>query len=271
MKKLNYSIVIPAHNSSAFIDTLLKSIPYRHDVEVILVDDHSSDYGILEEKVAQYPLVKLLRNTGGQGAGNARQIGLGIAKGRWILFADSDDKFADTFDETLDQYAESDADIILLMTEAVRLDGGVSDRCDYYHYLFGQYNNGAISSLELSCRLTNIWAKLYRRDAVARASFQDTLVANDVQYAAQAAFYTRKKIIVDDSAPFYILTERPGSITTSRHKKLSKYIKRSRVRIANDLWLHAQFRGAGEQRVRLRRYESVFRKLLKKGSYEVKD
>lgn len=267
MHSVCFSIIIPTYNSSKFIKNILDSIPSRKDVEVIIVDDHSRDFIKLEEMINNYASVRLMRNTKAQGAGNARQVGLECAQGRWVLFGDSDDRFTPNLNEVLDAYANCVADVVLFIPKAIKLDGHRSSRCDYYHYLFNQYINEKISAFELSYRLTSVWSKLYRRETIACARFGNTLVADDVQFAAQAAFYTRKKIMVDKYNPIYILTERAGSVTKTRHRKVSKILARTKIRTMNDGWIQTQLRNAGEDCIDIRRYESVLRRLFLSSSY----
>lgn len=268
MHKISYSIVIPAHNSSKFIESLLLSIPDRDDVEAIVVDDHSSDFLSLKSIVDNYKFARLMQNSKGQGAGNARQVGLESAVGRWILFADSDDRFSANFNDVLDTYVDQDAEIVLFIPRAEMLGSGLrSSRCDYYHYLFNQNINNKISNFELSYRLTNIWSKMYRRESIINIHFEDTLIANDVKFAAQAAFHTRKKIIVDKHNPMYVLTERIGSITKTKGRRLSKYLTRTKIRMVNDAWVRNQLRKVGEAPIHIRRYESLLRRFLTATSY----
>ena len=43
MSTLHYSIIIPHKNRIALLETLVKSIPSRPDIEVIITDDASED------------------------------------------------------------------------------------------------------------------------------------------------------------------------------------------------------------------------------------
>ena len=85
-----YSIIIPHHNSPSLLQRLLNSIPERNDLEVIVVDDNSD-----EEKRAYSSRsdVKILYidKLQTRGAGKARNEGLAVAQGKWLLFADADD------------------------------------------------------------------------------------------------------------------------------------------------------------------------------------
>lgn len=85
------SIIILTCNSSKFICNCLSSVfaqDYR-DFEVILVDNGSSDSTVsfIQEN---YPGVILILNKINQGAAKARNQGINIAKGKWILTLDCD-------------------------------------------------------------------------------------------------------------------------------------------------------------------------------------
>ena len=57
------SIVIPVHNESKTIGTILTKLPNRKDIEIIVVDDYSSDNSINEiEKIMKFRNINLLKN-----------------------------------------------------------------------------------------------------------------------------------------------------------------------------------------------------------------
>ena len=74
----------------------MDSIPQREDIEIIIVDDGSTDNTSNECKslAGQYPLVRYYYQDN-QGVSAARNFGISKAIGNFILFWDSDDK-ADT-------------------------------------------------------------------------------------------------------------------------------------------------------------------------------
>ncbi len=92
MKKI--SIVIPAMNEEDTIEQLLKDIiPVKKDlekeyeVEVIVVDDHSTDS---TPDIAEKMGVKLIRNTGKSGKGCALRVGFKEAEGDYYIMLDAD-------------------------------------------------------------------------------------------------------------------------------------------------------------------------------------
>lgn len=98
MNNVTVSIIMPAYNSSRFIkDSILSVISQTYsDWELIIVNDHSTDdtENIVESFSSLDDRIKLLHNRDtSRGAYFARNLGLRNAKGRFICFLDSDDKW----------------------------------------------------------------------------------------------------------------------------------------------------------------------------------
>jgi hypothetical protein len=88
------SIIIPVYNRAASIGRAVESIKLQgmNDLEVILGDDASSD-STAEVAAAMLPDLKIASLSVNQGASAARNAALGIAKGDYIAFLDSDDEW----------------------------------------------------------------------------------------------------------------------------------------------------------------------------------
>lgn len=95
--KILFSIIVPAYNSAEFIHKCIKSVLAQtySELELILVDDGSGDdTPIICDTYAQNdPRIKVIHKANG-GHTSARNEGLKIAKGEYILFLDSDDWIA---------------------------------------------------------------------------------------------------------------------------------------------------------------------------------
>jgi GT2 family glycosyltransferase len=85
------SVIIVTCNSSRFINSCLSSLSVQdyRDFEVIVVDNGSSD-GTVSFIREDYPAVILILNKTNQGAAKARNQGIDIAKGEWMLTLDCD-------------------------------------------------------------------------------------------------------------------------------------------------------------------------------------
>lgn len=93
------SIVIPVHGVERYVAQCLSSIQRQtfQDFEVILIDDVSPDRSaeIVEGYAARDPRFRLVRRTQNVGPGFARNQGIELARGRYVLFIDPDDYMPD--------------------------------------------------------------------------------------------------------------------------------------------------------------------------------
>lgn len=91
---MKYSVIIPVYNAEKTIDRCITSLIQLNfsDFEIILVNDGSPDdsLGICRDYEEKYPNIKVIDKENG-GAASARNKGLDVAKGEYILFVDSDD------------------------------------------------------------------------------------------------------------------------------------------------------------------------------------
>ena len=90
-----FSVIIPHHEIPALLQRCLDSIPDVPEVQVIVVDDNSSEQKVDFE---QFPglgrkYTQCIFDKEGGGAGHARNIGMKHADGKWLVFADADDFF----------------------------------------------------------------------------------------------------------------------------------------------------------------------------------
>lgn len=143
------SIIIPIYNVEKYLKRSLNSILNQtmnlKDIEVIMVDDCSNDDSkiIIKEYAKKYDNFKALfheKNSGG--AFEPRNTGLNVASGKYVMFLDPDDEFADDMCETLfNKIEEKNVEMVkcnhqMIGTNFTRLD---------YHY------DKKIGEVEIDC------------------------------------------------------------------------------------------------------------------------
>lgn len=88
------SLIIPVYNVEKYLGKCLESCRNQtlNDLEIICVDDGSTDSSgrILDEFAAEDSRVMVIHKENG-GLSSARNAGLKVANGEWIMFLDSDD------------------------------------------------------------------------------------------------------------------------------------------------------------------------------------
>ena len=87
------SVIIPAYNCAPYIAQSIDSaLAQKVPMEIIVINDCSTDS--TEEEILKYtsnPTVRYVKNETNLGASGSRNLGVQMAKGKYIAFLDSDD------------------------------------------------------------------------------------------------------------------------------------------------------------------------------------
>lgn len=91
------SVIMPTWNSKRFVGESIESVLAQEykNLELIITDDASSDGTpeLLKEYAARDSRIKLILNTQNRGAGYSRNCSIAAARGQYIAFCDSDDRW----------------------------------------------------------------------------------------------------------------------------------------------------------------------------------
>lgn len=215
------SIIIPHYNSTELLYRLLGSIPICNSIEVIVVDDNSDMYMEEYKKLKTFfEHVKFIKNISGvKGAGACRNLGLEVANGDWILFADADDFFVSDFHEKVKKYYNYTSDIIYFVPTSLDLNTNkLSGRHIPYKTIVENYiNNPNEENLNfLKYTYCVPWSKLIRRKLIIanNIKFDEVIVSNDVLFSTKIGYYAREIIAMNEI--IYCVTLQPGTLTTVR-------------------------------------------------------
>jgi len=144
------SIIIPAYNEEQYIEQTLRSImeQHFHNWECIVVDDGSTDNTVQIAKNLTYGyerfrICKLERN---MGLPYARNYGMLKAKGKYLMFFDSDDILEPNYTKNAVNMMEDSPELTMYYGRVIKFlpsrswVEGAQKWIDYAHYL----NNGTI-------------------------------------------------------------------------------------------------------------------------------
>lgn len=90
------SIIVPVYNVEKYLERCIESLIHQDiepsDYEIIMVNDGSTDHsGIIAEQLASKYGNIILFNQTNQGLSGARNSGLKLCRGKYVMFVDSDD------------------------------------------------------------------------------------------------------------------------------------------------------------------------------------
>lgn len=96
MKKIILiSVVIPIKGRFDFVCQSILSVfnqsSYQDSIEIIIVEDNTVVHSLRQPLKEKFPFIRIYKNRDTEGPGGCRNTGLLFAKGRYVVFLDSDD------------------------------------------------------------------------------------------------------------------------------------------------------------------------------------
>ena len=104
------SVIIPTFNAAPLIERTLRSVISQnggHDIEIIIVDDASTDNTLDVIASLAIPSIKILKQDGNHGPAAARNRGLSEATGEFMAFLDGDDFWEPEFLNQTTEFLEN--------------------------------------------------------------------------------------------------------------------------------------------------------------------
>lgn len=169
------SVIVPVFNREALIERCIESICAQtlSDIEIILVDDGSTDLtGVICDRLSvSDDRIHVIHRMNG-GAAEARNAGMKYAKGKYIMFLDSDDCFIPDYCEKMYNLQEKYGDKTLCVSGLFfkRYKDGVifSEHCGDSKKKEEILKSSDILKLYKMGLLNSAVNKIYKRDIIVR-------------------------------------------------------------------------------------------------------
>jgi len=221
------SVIIPVYNVEPYLAECLESIinqTYRH-IEIILVNDGSTDGSqrIMDCYAKKDDRIVVLSQSN-RGVSAARNAGLSVAKGEYVLFVDSDDTIRNDVVEVFCRQAIlTSAEIVIGNVYYCYPDG---EKLTLYQRVTELSKHSLLSGEECFSQLveTNIFPPLTclyftRRNLIQERQlfFEEGIIHEDHLWCLKALIFAPKVSVMDYFHYFYRL--RQGSIMRSDNRK----------------------------------------------------
>ena len=216
------SIIIPAYNAEKYLDECLESC-FRQDMpigdyEVIIINDGSADktLEVAERWASEHSSIRIISQTN-KGLSMARNAGIENARGRYLMFLDSDDRIAENCLGKIAQICSESAPDMLRICAANVIDGQAVRRFTYHHagMMTGR------EALRYNFQVCAPFA-IYSRDFLKKNNlhFCPGIYHEDNLFTPIAYYLAEKMVTCNDVV--YFVRQTPGSITRTANLKRSK-------------------------------------------------
>ena len=218
MSNPKISVIIPVYNVEKYLSECLNSIVNQtlKEIEIICVNDGSTDRSlqILKEYASKDTRIKIIDKEN-EGQGYARKIGLDLATGKYILFCDSDDYYAEltAFEKLYNCAEDNKTDLVVfdfyrsIFNNKIKILWLPED-LNKEIFLYNDINN--IYEINISASL-----KFYSKEFLDRYDdwyFPKKIFYEDTPFHFQSIF--RAKSVYYYKRAFYVYVRRDNSSTT---------------------------------------------------------
>lgn len=214
---IKLSIIIPHKDTPELLDRCLQSIPHRDDVEIVIVDDNSNHIDKDNFPGTHRRNTKVFFSKKSLTAGGARNKGLELATGEWVMFADSDDFYHDIMFDVVSPFFEGEYDLVFFGMNSVYSDTLTpAKRGEGVVELLKSANAGNEEAQnKIRYKFLYPSCKLIRRSLIDKFAirFDEVPASNDTMFGIKIATKTDK--IFYNAEIIYCLTYRDNSLVTS--------------------------------------------------------
>ena len=212
------SIIIPCYNVADTIDRCINSILTQNfdinALEILIIDDDSED--ITWEKIksyeSRYPtIIRVFKITHGL-QGRARNLGIEMAKGEYLMFVDADDYLVDDKDALQKIWNEINIykpDVVRFLFEGDKYNAdSASDKLP--NKIVPIISNADLNDLFAHYSLRRAcWDKLYKRRMVKKCNlhFPERLIDEESGFVIPAYFCMNQILFVNET--LYHYTDNP--------------------------------------------------------------
>lgn len=223
-----FSVIVPVYKVEEYlkscVDSLLAQSTEVESMEILLVDDGSPDRcgEVCDQLAENHEEIRVFHKKNG-GLSSARNRGMQEAKGKYIVFVDSDDTLETgalgKIQKALDQYSEADA----IFYNGLEDDGTSRDSMrrmeDDHVRIFENGKDFLLNKYRDNNLNVEAWLYAYRKAFLEKnqLTFEEGILHEDVEFTPCALMKCGKIIQLPDRLYHYMVRE--NSISTQKNKE----------------------------------------------------
>lgn len=228
------SVIVPVYNVEDYLAMCLDTIINQtfKDIEIICVNDGSTDdsLNILEHYKNLDSRIKIISKENG-GLSSARNAGMEIADGEYILFVDSDDWISSVAVESLYNNAiNNNSDVVVFdfvwknLFDNKFLILTINNYGNTYENK--PFNKDMMGPLAYKEIPVSTWSKFYKKEFLLKndISFFEDMIFEDIPYWA-SVFVNAERITYLPKPLYFYRKDRDGAITSQKGKEIFDVFK----------------------------------------------
>lgn len=227
------SIIIPVYNAEKYLKKCVDSIQISKfdDVQLILINDGSKDKsdGICKLYADLYPKQVVYISKDNAGVSAARNDGINVAEGEYIVFIDSDDFVSEDYVDQLHNMVKCPADLYVYKYQNVTQDGilvknhhNKSDKTQRIVELNGEFCENIFEELEYQ-----VWNKVFRNNIIQEylIRFDKTMKwSEDLEFWLKYSDYVNE-ICISNQKLYYYRLNNDGAVASADKRAIADHHK----------------------------------------------
>lgn len=236
------SVIVPVYNIVDYLEACVNTIVNQtySDLEIILIDDGSSDGSgaLCDRLAAQDSRIRVIHKENG-GVSLARNTGLEIATGEWVVFVDGDDYLDLTIYEKLIRKTLNGEDAVFCRFEKNAPDGKALKYFELSLQSMTKNPKDLLPFMIFDSRKEGdtvythnihgaIWRVLFKREILEKEKirfYQDVKIGEDKIFVLEYLSHCQKCALVDEYLYHYRI-DRLDSAMTKLHEDYERYYNR---------------------------------------------
>ena len=221
------SVIVAIYNISEYLSRCIESICTQslEDLEIILVDDGSTDGSsqICDDFANKDNRIRVVHKQNG-GAASARNTGIRIATGQYVLIVDGDDYLTKTMLEKMYQTINKTNADICICDAFINTPSQSSNNVDSYSVLGSSEFMPRILSDSIT---SQTWNKLIKRKCLFGIEFPNSTVED--MGAMHLIFSNASHVVIMPQKLYVYMTDRENSVTNRNRFRPESSLDRGNV------------------------------------------